>query len=142
MTLALSAVTLAVFLAPAAVPVWAVRWLLILPLPASAHVAEGEMILLIIVSGAAVLSILTMVTTRAGFVVLALVYAGVLVGNAAAFPGGVSVSGYVLGQSGAAATWVCLALVLAAGAGSVFAAVQPTAIVAGGLIAGVVISGV
>jgi hypothetical protein len=141
-TLALSAVTLAVFLAPAAVPVWAVRWLLILPLPASAHVAEGEMILLIIVSGAAVLSMLTMVTTRAGFVVLALVYAGVLVGNAAAFPGGVSVSGYVLGQSGAAATWVCLALVLAAGAGSVFAAVQPTAIVAGGLIAGVAISGV
>ena len=141
-TLVLSAVTLAIFLAPAAVPVWAVRWLLILPLPPSAHVAEGEMILLMIVSGAAVLGTLTIVTTRAGFVVLALVYAGVLVGNAAAFPGGVSVSGYVLGQSGATATWVCLALVLAAGAGSVFAAVQPTAIVAGGLIAGVVISGV
>ncbi len=141
-TLALSAVTLAAFLAPAAVPVWTVRWLLILPLPPSAHVAEAEMILLIIVSGSAVLSTLTMVATRAQFVVLALAYVGVLVGNAAAFPGGMSVSGYVLGQSGATATWVCLALVLAAGVGSVFAAGQPTAIAAGGLIVGVVITGV
>jgi hypothetical protein len=141
-TLGLSAITLAAVLAPAAMPVWTVRWLLILPLPLSAHVAEGEMILLIIVAGSAVLRTLTMVATRAEFVVLALAYAGVLVGNAAAFPGGVSVSSYVLGQSGAAATWVCLALVLAAGTGSVFATGQPTAIAAGGLIAGVVITGV
>jgi hypothetical protein len=74
--------------------------------------------------------------------VLALAYAGVLVGNAAVFPGGMRVSSYVLGQSSATATWVCLAFVLAAGTGSVFAGGQPTAVAVGGLIAGVVITGV
>ena len=148
-TLALSAVTLTAILAPAALPVWMVNWLLILPLPPSTHVAEAEMILLItvsgtavLVSGTAVLHTLALLETRAVLMILALAYIGVLVGNAAAFPGGISDSSYVLGQSAATATWVCLALVLAAGIGAVFTTGQHTVIVAGGLIAGVVFTGI
>lgn len=141
-TLVLSAITLAAFLAPSAVPMWALNWLLIVPLPLSAHVAEAEMILLIVVAASAILRTLMKTVKRAELIVLALAYAGVLVGNAAAFPGGISVSGYVLGQPGATATWVCLAFVLAAGAGSVLAVGQPTMVAVSGLIAGVVIAGV
>lgn len=148
-TLALSAVTLTAILAPAALPVWTLNWLLILPLPSSAHVAEAEMILLVIVSGIAVLVAGTailrtraLLETRAVLMALALAYVGVLVGNAATFPGGIRVSSYVLGQPGATATWVCLALVLAAGIGAVFAAGQHTVIVVGGLLAGAVIASV
>jgi hypothetical protein len=148
-TLALSAVTLTAILAPAALPVWMVNWLLILPLAPSTHVAEAEMIPLItvsgtavLVSGTAVLHTLALLETRAVLMVLALAYIGVLVGNAAAFPGGISDSSYVLGQSGATATWVCLALVLAAGIGAVFTTGQHTVIVVGGLIAGVVFTGI
>jgi len=148
-TLALSAVTLTAVLAPAALPVWTVNWLLILPLPPSTQVAEAEMIFLIIVSGiavlvsgTAVLHTLALLETRAVIMILALAYVGVLVGNTAAFPGGITNSSYVLGQSAAIATWVCLALVLAAGISAVFAAGQHTVLVAGGLIAGVVITGI
>ena len=96
----------------------------------------------ILVSGTAVLQTLALLETRAVLMILALAYIGVIVGNAAAFPGGISDSSYVLGQSGATATWVCLALVLAAGIGAVFTTGQHTVIVVGGLIAGVVFTGI